>query len=66
MVTVVDDAHTFVDVLADDGRTRRNSRDILIITMDAGVIVVQQRVSDVVDVLVVGLTEVTAACAFVL
>ena len=66
MVAVIDDAHAFVDVLTDDARTRRDTWDILIITMDAGVVVMQQRVSDVVDMLVVGLTKVSATSTFVL
>ena len=62
MVAVVDDADAVVDVLADSvGIGGRGATYVLVITVDIGVVVVEQVVSDIVDMLVIVFIVVTTA-----
>ena len=55
MVTIVDDAHAFVDVLADEVGAGRHASNALVITMYCCVVVVKKVVADIVGMLVIGL-----------
>ena len=58
VVAVVDDADTAVDVLADGvGIGSRGAAYILVVTIDIGVVVIEQVVSDIVDMLIIVFVE---------